>query len=113
MIEVVKVEKTAENWLNGNTVKEQNITELIIKTEPIPEESEYEGKVSTKLTCDVVANNNTYRWSMNNTTKNVLIEKFEGETAKWIGMEIPIETAPSSNGKRAIFADKAKLLGKL
>jgi len=104
---MVQVEKSETNWLNGNKCKENSITELVIVTEPIPEEGQY----GVKLTCKVNANNTDYNWSMNDTSKNALIEKFGKETKSWIGKKIPIETALSSNNKRAILVDVAKLGG--
>jgi len=104
---MVQVEKSETNWLNGNKCKENDITELVIVTEPIPEE----GQFGVKLTCKVNANKNDYNWSMNDTSKNALIEKFGKETKSWIGKKIPIETALSSNNKRAILVDVSKLGG--
>ena len=104
---MVQVEKSETNWLNGNKCKENSITELVIVTEPIPEE----GQFGVKLTCKVNANSTDYNWSMNDTSKNALIEKFGKETKSWIGKKIPIETALSSNNKRAILVDVAKLGG--
>jgi len=104
---MVQVEKSETNWLNGNKCKEMDITELVIVTEPIPEE----GQFGVKLTCKVNAKNGDYNWSMNDTSKNALIEKFGKETKSWIGKKIPIETALSSNNKRAILVDVAKLGG--
>lgn len=104
---MVQVEKSETNWLNGNRCKEMDITELVIVTEPIPEE----GQFGVKLTCRVSAKNGDYNWSMNDTSKNALIEKFGKETKAWVGKKIPIETALSSNNKRAILVDVAKLGG--
>lgn len=106
---MVQVEKSETNWLNGNKCKEMDITELVIVTEPIPEE----GQFGIKLTCKVNANKQDFNWSMNDTTKNALIEKYGQETKSWIGKKIPIETALSSNNKRAILVDVAKLGGTL
>ncbi len=106
---MVQVEKSETNWLNGNKCKENGITELVIVTEPIPEEGQY----GVKLTCKVNANNTDYNWSMNDTSKNSLIEKYGKETKAWVGKKIPIETALSSNNKRAILVDATKLGGTL
>ena len=106
---MVQVEKSETNWLNGNKCKEMGITELVIVTEPIPEEGQY----GVKLTCKVNANKHDFNWSMNDTSKNALIDKYGAETKSWIGKKIPIETALSSNNKRAILVDVAKLGGTL
>lgn len=108
---MVQVEKSETNWLSGNKCKENDITELVIVTEPMLVEREFEGKKTERLTCKVNANKNDYNWSMNDTSKNALIEKFGKETKSWIGKKIPIESALSSNNKRAILVDVTKLGG--
>lgn len=60
------------------------------------------------MTYDNIAPNWPNHWTLNKKTRNILIEHLGNDTMKWIGVIIPIETAPTEKG-RAIYVDENEL----
>ncbi len=89
-------------------MKERGIEVLIIVTEP----KEVDGKFGIKPECQVSFQGQTEDdpkfWTLNKKSTNALVDKFGTDSTKWMGVKIPIETAPTEKG-RAIYVDIDKL----
>ncbi len=48
-------------------------------------------------------------WSMNKTSKNILIDKFGNDTIKMVGESIPVMAEPYGKNKFTINVDKNEL----
>ena len=75
--------------LVGEFCKENNVTKLKIRTEPKKEKTDYGEKLQCMVECNDSAKS-VKKWSINNTSKNILIDEFGSETAEWIDKEIEV-----------------------
>lgn len=102
------IQKQLGEYLKGEFVKEKGITFLTISTEP----RDVDGVYGVKLVCDVTYDGyiqgNPHIWTLNQTSRNALIDKYGNDTAKMVGKKIPIETSITEKG-RAIFVDRTIL----
>ena len=79
--------KKSKNFLDGEYIKEKKKEKIVIVDEPILSETKY----GEKLQCRVSVNGEEFLWTMNNTSKDILIDVFGDDTKEWIKKEIPIE----------------------
>jgi hypothetical protein len=98
------IEKQSGNYLKGDFVKEKGLTQLKITSEP----KDVQGDFGIKLECQVSYENfstgSPSTWTLNKKSRNALIDKLGNDTAKWIGFNVPVETAITEKG-RAIYVD--------
>ena len=89
-------------------MKSKGIAKLKITSEP----KDVDGNFGKKLECEVSFLGQTEgspnKWTLNKKSRNALIDKFGADTIKWIGQEVPIETAQTEKG-RAIYVDEVEL----
>lgn len=83
---MVRVSKTS-NYVDAEYVKTNNIESFKIVDEPVFVET----KFGEKLQCKVKVDTEEMMWTMNNTSKDTLIDQFGYDTKDWIGKQIPIE----------------------
>ena len=85
-------------------MKERGLDTLIIVTEP----KDVDGTFGIKAECQVSFKGQTEEdpkfLTMNKTFRNAMVDKFGTDSKKWMGVQIPIETAPTEKG-RAIYVD--------
>ena len=96
----MKVEKVAEggNYLKAKFVKEHKITELQITDARTITLVEFEGKdgkpATQKVQCDVTykaqGKEDPSSWTMNNKSRNALIDVWGSDTDNWVDKKIPI-----------------------
>jgi len=97
----MEVEKVAEGgeYLKAKFVKENKVTELKIDDARSIEFVEFEdkknpGKKQQKIQCHVVYSGQGKEdpsiWTMNNKSRNALIEVWGKDTDKWVNKKIPI-----------------------
>lgn len=96
----MKVEKTAEggSYLKASFVKEHRITEVQIPDAREIKEVTFEGRDGksdqTKLQVPVTykdqGKEDPSAWTLNNKSKNALIDAWGGDTDSWINKKIPI-----------------------
>lgn len=101
---MVKIEKSGE-YLSGEFCKKNNVTKLKILDEAKEVETEFGRKLQCLVQCDD-SSKSTRKWSVNNTSRNALIDRFGTDTASWKGKEIPIELVMVSTNtgmKQTIF----------
>lgn len=107
---MVLAEKTEPktSYLKPETVKKMQIRRVVPTEEFVQVESEYEGKKESKMTgmveCQIESKPKLI-WSMNNTSKNKVIDLFGGETKSWIGKTIQITIIPIS-GHDSVVVDE-------
>jgi hypothetical protein len=110
---MVVIEKQTGSYLKGDFVKEHNITEVRIESEP----QDVNGEFGTKLECKVSYNGqgkeDPEMWGMNKKSRNIVIDHFSVPGEKFdsvilVGQTIPIESAPTEKG-RAIYVDEVRL----
>ncbi len=103
-------------YLKGSFVKENDIKEFVIVSKPEIVDSEYEGKITKKVQCQVEYKDKGKEdpnvWEMNQTCRNILVDKFGEDETNWMGKKIPVETGLTSNNKRSIMVDST-ILAKL
>lgn len=115
----MQVEKTAEggNFLKSKFVKENKVTELKITDARTIQEVTFEGKDgkpdTTKLQCEVSYKGQTddspKQWTMNNKSKNALIDAFGGDTDQWINKAIPITLGSVGTEMEHILVDTMRI----
>ena len=82
-------------YLNGEFVKQNSVTKIKILNEPKTVATEF----GEKLQCDAECNDSaksTRKWSINNTSKNALIDLYGKDTKKWIDQTVDIDLVKSS-----------------
>jgi len=89
-------------------IKAADVTEQGIKFKIIEEPKDVEGNYGIKLECKIQAlgpkgDKIIARWTINNRSRDTLIDKLGSETADWIGKEIPV-SSELVNGKESIIA---------
>ena len=102
------IEKQVGDYLKGDYIKENGITDLKIITEPKDVDGDYGKKLECKTSYDGNTEDSPRTWSMNKKSRNDLIDKLGKNTEKWVGFVVPIETAPTEKG-RAIYVDSVRL----
>lgn len=112
MVQVSKVELGGTPYLNKKIVQDKGVKRIKIVTEAHPVETEFEGKKATKLECDCttsVLDPVKVRWQMNDTTRNYMIDKHGGDTAKWVGLEIEIAVKQAGSASPGIYPKDCSL----
>ena len=114
----MQVEKVAEggNYLKPKFVKENKITELQItdaRTIQIVEFEGRDGKAPTqKVQCDVTykgqGKEDPSTWTMNNKSRNALIDAWGSDTDAWVNKAIPI-TMGGSGEMEHILVDSMRI----
>ena len=90
--------------MKGEYVKEKGITHLTITSEPKDVDGNFGKKLECEVSYDGFKKDNPNIWTLNKKSRNALIDKLGGNTTKWIGFKVPIETAITEKG-RAIYVD--------
>ncbi len=98
-----------ERDLDGEFVKENNITKLVILQEPKIPENGFSRNVLAKVQCND-KQKTIALWSINKQSKNALIDKFGTNTIKMTGKEIPIIASPYGRDKYTINVNREELL---
>ena len=112
MVQVSKVELGGTPYLNKKIVQDKGVKHVKIATEAKPVDTEFEGKKSVKLECDCttsVLDPVKVKWQMNDTTRNYMIDKYGGDTAKWIGLEIDIAVKQAGSASPGIYPKECSL----
>lgn len=91
---LVEIEKAGE-YLNGDFCKKNNVTKIKILTEPDFVDTEFGEKLQCMAECNDKAKSKR-KWSINNTSRNSLIELYGKNTKLWIGKEIDLDLARTS-----------------
>ena len=103
------------NFLNGKFVEENQVEILTIESLAKVVQREYadkdgstrtEQKVEVDVICDD-QNQSKKLWSMNKTSRNIVIAVFGKDEAKWIGKQVPITTQGTDKGT-AIYPHKVR-----
>ncbi len=98
-----------ERDLDGEFVKENSITKLLILQEPKIPENGFSRNVLTKVQCND-KQKTIALWTLNKQCKNTLIDKFGTNTIKMTGKEIPVIASPYGRDKFTINVDRIELL---
>lgn len=110
MVDIERPQETA--FLKASLIVDRKISELKITTEPDWVDTEYEGKHTDKLQCEVVFSGQTKSdpttWTMNKTSSLVLFDTLGKDTKSWMNKPIPI-TVTGEGKKAAIMVDKIRL----
>ncbi len=94
--------------LDGEFVKENSITKLIILEEPKIPENGFSSTVKARVQCND-KKQTVGIWTLNKQSKNALIDRFGSDSLKMVGMQIPILPEPYGRGKYTINVDKTEL----
>ena len=109
-MEIERPQETA--FLKAKFILERKVSELKIITEPEYVDTEWQGKVTKKLQCEVIYNTQTKSdpnlWTMNKTTSISLFDGLGADTKKWMNKPIPV-TVSGEGEKAAIIVDKIRL----
>jgi len=100
----MKVEKSGQ-YLSGEFCKKNQVTKVKIIDEAKMAQTDFGEKLQCLVQCNDPGKS-TRKWSINNTSKNFLIDKFSKDTTAWIGKELPIELVKVSTNtgmKETIF----------
>tara|TARA_R110000787_G_scaffold98863_1_gene203258 strand:- start:29 stop:376 length:348 start_codon:yes stop_codon:yes gene_type:complete len=114
----MEVTKSAEggSYIKAKFVKDNKITELQITDARTIKEVTFEGKdgkpAQTKLQCDITyksqGKDDPSSWTMNNKSKNAIIDAWGTDTDKWISKTIPI-TLGGSGEMEHILVDAMRI----
>lgn len=114
----MEVEKAAESgdYLKAKFVREHKITQLKIEDARTIEMVTFEGKdgkpAQEKIQCSVVYNGqgkeDPKKWTMNNKSRNSIIDAWGKDTDKWVGKVIPI-TLGGSGEMEHILVDSMRI----
>lgn len=114
----MKVDKVSEggNYLKAKFVEDHKITELQITDARTIEIVTFKGKDGKpdqdKIQCEInfkdQGKEDPSVWTMNNKSRNALIEAWGGDTDKWINKKIPI-TLGGSGEMRHILVDGMRI----
>ena len=102
------VKKQLGDYINGEFLKDNKIDLLTISTIPVMTSSSFGDKLECSVTYTGFAQGKPYKWSMNTTCRNQLIDKYGENTDDWLNKIIPVETSITEKG-RAIYIDKKAL----
>lgn len=110
---MVIVEKSESEFFKGEFANIRGITEFIFITEPAENEKEYDGKKSYKIEGQIEfegqTKNDPHTMTLNDTSRNTLIEILGKDTKKWMGIPIPINSSIGGNKKWQILVDGPRL----
>ena len=96
---MVQVSKTS-NYIHAEYVKENKIDSLKIIDEPVYVETKY----GEKLQCKVRVNKEEMLWTMNNTSKDTLIDQYGEDTKDWVLATIPVEVVKVRVGSETKYS---------
>lgn len=93
----MKIDKALGDTIKVALIEEREISVLKIKDEGtlVTYDPQNEGekpveKLVIQVTFDGQSKNDPFKWSMNNKSRNALIDKWGSDTEKWIGKEAEI-----------------------
>ena len=116
--------KDGSNYMNGNFVTERQVTQVVIDGKAQEVEKTFKNpdtgidETSMKVEVDAVANDDDKTrvlWTMNKTTRNLIVEVLGEDETQWIGKQIPIIVSSAQGGKPAVYPNEVefrKLYGK-
>jgi len=114
----MKVEKVSDSqdFLKAKFVQEHKITELKIENGESFQFVTFEGKDGKpdqqKLQCEIIYNGkgkeDPSKWTMNNKSRNALVDAWGDNTDKWVGKIIPI-TIAGEGEMTHILVDKLRI----
>lgn len=104
-----KAEKIENDWLTPELVKAAKNKTVEITNVLLPEI--VETNFGKKLRVSVKFNGENYTWTMNNTTKDDLIDQFGADETKWQGKTTSLGTSYSETkaGRKLTIYTKAHL----
>lgn len=102
------VKKQLGEYINGEFLKDSKIDLLTISTIPELKTGTYGDKLECSVTYQGFAQGKPYKWGMNTTCRNQLIDKYGENTDDWLNKTVPVETSITEKG-RAIYIDKKAL----
>lgn len=83
------------SYLNGEFVKQNDITKLKILDEPKMVSTEFGEKLQCHVQCND-SSDSTRIWSINKTSQNRLIRLFGNESKEWVGKDAEVEVTKTS-----------------
>ena len=114
----MKVEKVSDSgdFLKPKFIVEHKITELQIVDKESFQHVTFKGKDGKpdqqKLQCDVTfrgqGKEDPFEWTMNNKSRNILIDAWKDETDNWVDKKIPI-TIAGEGEMTHILVDKLRI----
>ena len=116
----MEVEKTAEggDYLKAKFVKENKITELQITDARTITMVEFEGKdgkpAQQKIQCEVTypkqGKEDPSTWTMNNKSRNALIDAWGKDTDNWVNKKIPIQLGGQGEMEHILVVDECAII---
>ena len=100
----MQVEKS-EKFVKAEDIGAAKGVTFTIIEEPIEVIGNYGKKIECRVTMQKGDEKAKAKWSINNTSKDVLIDAFGADTTEWIGKKIEVHTE-SVNGKLSIFVNR-------
>ena len=97
---MVQVTKTSSNYVDAEYVKSNNIQSFKIIDEPVFVET----KFGEKLQCKVRVNKEEMLWTMNNGSKDILIDQYGEDTKDWVLATIPVEVVKVRVGSETKYS---------
>ena len=95
--------------LDGEFIKENQITKLIILEEPKIPDGSFSSTVKARVQCND-KKESIGIWTLNKQCKNALIDKFGSDSLKMVGNQIPILPEPYGRGKYTINVNRIELM---
>ena len=95
--------------LDGEFVKENSITKLIILEEPKIPDNGFSSTVKARVQCND-KKETIGIWTLNKQCKNALIDKFGSDSIKMVSQQIPIQPEPYGRGKYTINVNRIELM---
>ena len=98
--------------MNKKVVNEKGVKTVMIKSEPVPVETEFEGKKSVRLEAicrTQVDDPKEVRWQMNPTTENYLIDQYGEDTKLWVGKEILVAVKQAGSASPGVYPKNCPL----
>ena len=92
----------SEKFIKAEDLKDATDTKFKILDEPVEVAGQYGKKLECRVKVTAKGQSVNARWSINNTSKNSLIDKFGAETSEWIGKEFNVYNSMVS-GKETIL----------
>lgn len=103
-----EIAKQTGEYLKGDFVKDRNITEFQIISEPKDVDSDFGRKLQCEVTFPGQEKEDPFKWTLNKKSRNILVDYFGTNSENWMNKTVPIESAPTEKG-RAIYVDEARL----
>jgi len=116
--------KEGGSFLNGSFVTEKAVTKVIVDDRAVEVEKTFKnektGEDETKRLVEVYAVANDEEksrvlWTMNKTSRNLIVDVLGEDETQWIGKEIPIIVSSALGGRPAVYPNEIefrKLYGK-